>query len=191
MIKSQLVVIKIAFISKIILFPFLYRYLFLAEPWANRVQRMNLANNNIVTLANSRYPWALSLDYTKKRVYWVSLFNLNIFSSGYDGKKTTTVQIGLFNCFLLGIIEDSVYFQQWNDHYINEMNITSGIISRSIKVDRTDYRDLAIVHTSLQPMGELQKSYQYSWVLCDVMYLIMSTICTETQPLVTQVQHTC
>ena len=155
---------------------------------------MNLAKNDIVTLAKSTRPVALSLDYTNKRVYWVSgwiLKWLNIFSSGYDGKNTTTVKSGSFNYILLGIIEDSVYFQQENVHYINEMNITSGIISRSIKVERTDYRDLAIVHSSLQPMGELQKSYQYSWVLCDVMYLNRSTISTETQPLVTHVQHTC
>ena len=118
---------------------------------------MNLAKNDIVTLANSRGTRALSLDYTNKRVYWISVRD-GVFSRDYDGKNTTTVKRGTFNVLLLGIFEDSVYFQEWNARYINAMNRTSRIISHSIKVDRTDYRDLVIVHNSLQPMGELQKS---------------------------------
>ena len=121
------------------------------------MQRMNLAKNDIVTLASSSLPDAPSLDYTNKRVYWVSASN-GISSRDYDGENTTTVKSGSFNDYLLGIFEDSVYFQISNVRYINAMNRTSGIISHSIKVDKTDYRDLVIVHNSLQPMGELQKS---------------------------------
>ena len=124
---------------------------------ANRVQRMNLAKNDIVTLASSSRPLALSLDYTKKRMYWISSGN-GVFSRDYDGESTTSVTSGSFNHFFLGIFEDSVYFKKWNVRYINAMNRTSRIISQSIKVDKTDYRDLVIVHNSLQPMGELQKS---------------------------------
>ena len=118
---------------------------------------MNLAKNDIATLANGRWPRALSLDYTKKRVYWISLGN-GVFSRDYDGKNTTSVKRGRFNFDLLGIFEDSVYFQKENVRYNNTMNRTSRIISHSIKVDKTYYRDLVIVHNSLQPMGELQKS---------------------------------
>ena len=118
---------------------------------------MNLAKNDIVALAGSGRPVALSLDYTNKRVYLISLGN-GVFSTDYDGKNTITVKSGSFNLFLLGIFEDSVYFQKSNVRYINAMNRTSRIISHSIKVDKTDYRDLVIVHNSLQPMGELQKS---------------------------------
>ena len=118
---------------------------------------MNLAKNDIVTLARSSSPRALSLDYTNKRVYWTSFLN-GVFSRDYDGKNTTTVKSGSFSPFLLGIFEDSVYFQKWIVRYINAMNRTSGIISHSIKVDKTEQRDLVIVHNSLQPMGELQKS---------------------------------
>ena len=118
---------------------------------------MNLAKNDIVTLASSSWPWGLSLDYTKKRVYWISFGN-GVFSRDYDGENTTSVKRGRFNSDLLGIFEDSVYFQKLNVRYINAMNRTSGIISQSIKVDKTDYRDFVIVHNSLQPMGELQKS---------------------------------
>ena len=118
---------------------------------------MNLAKNDIVTLASSSWPLALSLDYTNKRVYWISLGN-GVFSGDYDGKNTTTVKIGSLNEYFLGIFEDSVYFQKRSVRYINAMNRTSGIISHSIIVDKTEYRDLVIVHNSLQPMGELQKS---------------------------------
>ena len=118
---------------------------------------MNLANNDIVALASSSRPVALSLDHTKKRVYWISRWD-GVFSRDYDGESTTSVKGGTFNYLLLGIFEDSVYFQESNDRYINAMNRTSGTVSHSIKVDKTDYRDLVIVHNSLQPMGELQKS---------------------------------
>ena len=121
------------------------------------MQRMNLAKNDIATLANSRWPRALSLDYTNKRVYWISR-GRGVFSGDYDGKSTTTVKRGTLNVLLLGIFEDSVYFQEWNVRYINAMSRTSRIISHSIKVDKIDYHDLVIVHNSLQPMGELQKS---------------------------------
>ena len=122
-----------------------------------RIQRMNLAKNDIVTLVSNQYGLAgilraLSLDYTNKRVYWVSDSG-GILSRGYDGKTTTTVNSGSFNRLLLGIFEDSVYFQKSDVLYINEMNMTSRIISRSIKVNKTDYRDLVIVHSSLQPMA--------------------------------------
>ena len=118
---------------------------------------MNLAKNDIVALASSSWPRALSLDYTKKRVYWISFRN-GIFSRDYDGENTSSVKRGRFNSNLLGVFEDSVYFQKLNVRYINAMNRTSGIISHSIKVDKTEYHDLVIVHNSLQPMGELQKS---------------------------------
>ena len=118
---------------------------------------MNLAKNDIVALARSSWPSALSLDYTKKRVYWISFGN-GVFSRDYDGENTTSVKRGRFNYDLLGIFEDSVYFQKLNVRYINAMNRTSGIISHSIKVDKTKYHDLVIVHNSQQPMGELQKS---------------------------------
>ena len=118
---------------------------------------MNLAKNDIVALANSSLPCALSLDYTKKRVYWISRGN-GVFSGDYDGESTTSVKRGRFNVLLLGIFEDSMYFQKENVRYINAMNRTSRIVSHSIKVDKTDYHDLVIVHNSLQPMGELQKS---------------------------------
>ena len=123
------------------------------------MQRRNLAKNDIVTLASSSWPWVLSLDYTNKRVYWMS-DGVSILSRGYGGKNTstTTVKRGRFNAFCLGIFEDSVYFQISNVRYINAMNRTSGIISHSIKVDKSDCRELVIVHNSLQPMGELQKS---------------------------------
>ena len=117
---------------------------------------MNLAKNDVMTLANTRYRATLCLDYTHKRVYWVS--DIGIFSTGYSGENTTTVKSGSFNYLLLGLVQDSVYFQKRNVRYINERNITSGVISRSIKVEETEYRDLVIVHNSLQPIGELQKS---------------------------------
>ena len=122
------------------------------------MRRMNLATNKKVTLTKSGVSWVLSLDRMNKRVYWLDGDDA-ILSSSYNGSNTTNVKSGSFNNLSLGIFKNSVYFQKRNVLYINEMNMTSGHISRNIKVDKADYRDLVIVHNSLQPMGKLQKSF--------------------------------
>ena len=139
---------------------------------------MNLAKNLKITFPFHGNPVALSLDRTKKLVYWVvhdyiflSRNDYGIFSSNYDGVNRTTVTSGSFNENLLDIFADSVYFERSNVAYINEINTTSRKMYRSIKVDKTNYRDLVVIHSSLQPMGELQKSFQYSRILCDIIYL--------------------
>ena len=132
---------------------------------------MNLAKNVKITFPFDGGNWAaLSLDRTKKRVYWVD-YDSGISSRNYDGMNRKNVRSGSFNGNFLDLFADSVYFQKRNVPYINEINMTSGKISRSIKVNRTDYRDLVVIHSSLQPMGELQKSFQCSGILCDITYL--------------------
>ena len=147
-------------------FKILYRYLFWTEYALNCVQRMNLATNVIVTLAHSSNPLVLSLDYTNKRVYWTNDGDDILSSSFYDDVNTTTVRGGSFNTDLLGLLAGSVYFQESKVPYINEMNISSGNISRRFEVSKTDvYHDMVVVHNLLQPKGELQKLYRYFWVL--------------------------
>ena len=139
--------------------PLLRRYLFWTEMGAGCVQRINLANNDKVTLASRVWPEALSLDCTNKRVYWVTRYG-RIYSSIYDGKsKTTIVKSGSLNYVFLGTFEDSAYFQKRNVRYINDINKTSGILSRRIMVNKTNYRDVVIVHNSLQTMGEFEQNY--------------------------------
>ena len=128
---------------------------------------MNLAKNEKLPIAYSRSPLALSLDHTKKRVYWLSEF-YGIFSSNYDGVDRTALGIRLVQVNFLDMFEDSVYFGIEFVPYIIERNMTSRKIFRSIKVNRTDYRDLVVIHSSLQPMGELQRSFQYSWIFCAI-----------------------
>ena len=119
------------------------------------MQRMNLLTNETVTLVSKRNPGALSLDRINKRVYWQDE-NRGIFSISYDGLNKTTTKNGSFNSRLLGILAGSAYFQEVNAPYINQMKISSGEISLSLKLNETDYLDLVVVHSSLQPMGELK-----------------------------------
>jgi hypothetical protein len=65
-----------------------------------------------------------------------------------------TAKNGSFNSRLLGILAGSAYFQEVNAPYINQMKISSGEISLSLKLNETDYLDLVVVHSSL--MGELK-----------------------------------
>jgi hypothetical protein len=125
---------------------------------------MNLATNAIVTLANRRSPNVLSLDYTNKRVYWIS-YNVGIFSSDYEGVNVATLRVGSFILTQLqDVLAGSVYFQESNVPYINEMNISSGNISRRFEVNKTDvYSDMVVLHNSIQPMGELYLYSRLSW----------------------------
>jgi hypothetical protein len=114
---------------------------------------MNLVTNETVTLVSKRNPGALSLDKINKRVYWQDE-NRGIFSISYDGLNKMTAKNGSFNRRLLGTLEGSAYFQEVNAPYINQLNISSGEISLSLKLNETDYLDLVVVHSSL--MGELK-----------------------------------
>ena len=120
---------------------------------------MQLATNEIVTSVDQEgfipiLP-EIFLHFGNKRMYWQNESN-SIFSMGYDGDNLKAFRSGLFNDSLLGKFEDSVYFRKDNVHYINEINLSSGNLSRRIKIDKAESRNLVVVHTSVQPMGEWQ-----------------------------------
>ncbi len=127
-----------------------------------RLMRFCFADGTKVTLATylNGYSPAVELDYTKKRVYWLFYVlggnNHDIYSCDYNGKNWKTVKSGPFNQYLLRIFRDSLYFLVKNNFsHINQMNVSNGNISRSILVNKTDYYDLLVVDSSVQPMGEL------------------------------------
>ena len=145
---------KIIFVPVFNIYFLLYRYLF----WTGLsgvkydVRRMNLATNNIRTLP--RQLWAtegITLDYTNKRVYWIE-GNGHIFSSDYDFQHLKSIRIGLFRSYVLAISGDSLYFQNADVLSINQVNISNGNTVRSFLVDKA-YRDVIVLHSSLQSMG--------------------------------------
>ena len=122
--------------------------------------RFSFADGTKVTLAadrNNGYSAAVELDYTKKRVYWLFYVffgnNHDIYSCDYDGKDNKAFRSRPFNRYLLRVFRDSLYFMVKNNLY--QMNVSNGNISRSILVNKTDYYDLLVVDSSVQPMGEL------------------------------------
>jgi hypothetical protein len=100
------------------------------------------------------------LDLTNKRVYWQGKGRKIFFIDYIGGSKVTRIS-PLVNGLLEGKFKDSVYFQEKNFRYINVMNIPSRILSHRIKIDKSAIRDLVVVHSSLQLIGELQNLYQY------------------------------
>ena len=118
---------------------------------------MSLATNNVRTLPLARtFSWfAITLDRTNKRVYWLekTLHVSRIFSADYDGmgrKKVFT-----FSGSLLSVSGDSLYVLN-DDFYINEISVSNGNISSRIMVDPAkSYYDLIVVDSSLRPLGEL------------------------------------
>ena len=100
--------------------------------------------------------YSIKLDCRKKRVYWLEYFNSiqYIKSADFGGQGKKAITEGRFNLYLLGVFGDSLYFLDTNIYRINEMNVSSGNISRKILVDRRTYYDLVLVETSVQPNCE-------------------------------------
>ena len=145
----------------------LHRYLFWTEPIAKLVRGISLAPkyNDTVILANRTFsePYAITVDCTKKRVYWLEKEIQSgvdhIVSIHYSGLDQKTIKSGSFNDHLLGVLGDSLYFMNNDLFYVNEMNISNGNILRNIQVDNNSYYDYLVVgHSSIQPLeriGEL------------------------------------
>ena len=112
---------------------------------------MNLATNNIRTLPRQSWTPGITLDYTNKRVYWIER-GRHIFSSDYDFQHLKSIRNGSFLPYVLAISGDSLYFQNTGVLSINQVNISNGNIVRSFLVDK-GYRDLIVLHSSLQSMG--------------------------------------
>ena len=153
--------------------------MFWTENIGRNVQRMNLATKYILTWKRkSSTPYAITLDCTNKRVYWIE-HNLrpashSIFSSDYHGrhqKRLTSTTIGPLNGNILGVFGDSLYFQKQNHLYLNKMNVTSRNIPGIILVGKTSYTQLIVVDNSLQPMGEFNIIFivylKNSWLLAN------------------------
>jgi hypothetical protein len=119
---------------------------------------MNLATiSNIKTLARrGSVPFGITLDYTNKRVYWIERDYRNsidhIFSSDYEFQLPKSIRDGSFSDYMLAIFGDSLYFQKRDAFSICQMNVSNGNTARSILGDKA-YRDLIVLHSSLQPMG--------------------------------------
>ena len=120
-------------------------------PGGNDILRMNLATNNIRTLQTQSTTFGITLDYAKKRVYWIE-GRRHIFSSGYDFQHLKSIRNGSISGYILAISGDSLYFQNASAFSINQMNISNGNIIRNIPVGK-EYNDLIVLHSSLQTMG--------------------------------------
>ena len=101
----------------------------------------------------------IKLDCVNKQVYGLEQNSANeyyISASDYDGGNQTKITSGPFRRFILGVFNGSLYFMNDNDgSQINEVNLSSRNVIRSIAVDRNGYYDLIVVHKSLQPLGKL------------------------------------
>jgi hypothetical protein len=122
---------------------------------------MSLVTNNKNTLARSPSDtYGITLDFTNKRVYWLEGDQKSIehiFSSDYDFQDQEAITSGSFEVYLLAVFGNSLYFLNNKKPYINQMNVSNKNIIRSIPVHMTDYYDLIVVTSSLQPLGKQYK----------------------------------
>ena len=96
---------------------------------------------------------AIKLDCINKQVY--SIRYDGVVTSDYDGGNSRMDYFGQFSVGILGVFNGSLYFMNNDRSYIKEMNLSNRNYSRSIAVDRNDYRDLVVLHKFLQPLGKL------------------------------------
>ena len=101
----------------------------------------------------------IKLDCVYKQVYVFEQKSGNeyyISATDYNGGNQTKITSGPFRRSILGVFNGSLYFINDKDGLqINEVNLSSRNVTRSIVVDRNIYWDLIVVHKSLQPLGKL------------------------------------
>ena len=136
-----------------------YRYLFWQEE-GGFLKRISLAIHKNLTLDMRVWDYStIKLDCVNKQVYsFVRKFGngFNISASDYDGGNQRMITSGQFWDYILGVFDGSLYFMNNDKSYVKEMNLSSRNYIRSIAVDRNYYyRDLIVVHQSLQPLGKL------------------------------------
>ena len=136
-----------------------YRYLF----WQERggfVRRISLVTHAMVTLEMSVVDYSrIKLDCVNKQVYGFMEKSGNeyyIFASDYDGKNKKMITSGRFNIFILSVFGDLLYLMNNDRSYIKQMNTSNDSLPRDIAVESNYYDNLMVVHTFLQPPGELQ-----------------------------------
>ena len=135
-----------------------YRYLFWQED-GRFVRRISLATHAMLTLEMRVIDYSvIKLDCVNKQVYsfMENSSNEYIFASDYDGKNKKMITSGRFDDDILGVFGDLLYFMNNDRSYIKQMNTSNDSLPRNIAVERTNYYDLILVHTFLQPIGESQ-----------------------------------
>ena len=136
-----------------------YRYLFWQED-EGFVRRISLATHAMLTLEmNVIFYSSIKLDCVNKQLYRFmpkSGDEYHIFASDYDGKNKKTITSGRFNEYILSVFGDLLYLMNNDRSYIKQMNTSNDRLPRNIAVERNYYYDLIVVHTFLQPPGELQ-----------------------------------
>ena len=136
-----------------------YRYLFWQEE-GGFLRRISLATHKNLPLdMRVRDYSTIKLDCVNKQVYsFARKFGngFNIYASDYDGGNQRMITSGQFWDYILGVFNGSLYFMNNDKSYVKEMNLSSRNYIRSIEVEYYHYyRDLIVVHQSLQPLGKL------------------------------------
>ena len=137
-----------------------YRYVFWQED-GGFVRRISLATHAMLTLEMRVFDYSvIKLDCVNKQVYGFmrkSDDEYHIFASDYDGKNQKNITSGTFHIYILSVFGDLLYLMSNDTSYIKQMNTSNDSLPRNIAVERNDYYyDLIVVHTFLQPSGELQ-----------------------------------
>ena len=135
-----------------------YRYLFWQED-GGFVRRISLATHAMLTLEMRVIDYSvIKLDCVNKQLYGFMRKSgyEYILASDYDGKNQKNITSGTFRIYILSVFGDLLYLMNNDASYIKQMNTSNDSLPRNIAVERNDYYDLIVVHTFLQPPGELQ-----------------------------------
>jgi low density lipoprotein receptor-related protein 5/6 len=145
---------------------FIASYLFWSD-WgaAAAIERCSLDGTNRVPLVkvNITWPNGVTLDTNQELVYWIDAYHDTISSVDYSGNKRrlifedTSLALSKFHGFDLDIAGDSIYFTDWLNNAIYDVNISSGVILRNFSVPTTNAikgaMGLRVIDSSKQQAG--------------------------------------
>ncbi len=93
---------------------------------------------------NITWPQGVTLDNTRKLIYWIDAFHDTISYVDYYGNKRrlifedTSLVLSKYHGFDLDIAGDYLYFTDWLANAIYKVEISSGTIVRNVSVPTTE-----------------------------------------------------
>ena len=100
---------------------------------------------------NIYWPNGVVVDYETKRIFWTDAYLNRVESSDYNGKARSLVTSEALHAFSLGVIEDTVYWTEWNLQRIERANKRTGEKQEILANLSHNPFDLHIVHPLLKP----------------------------------------
>lgn len=106
-----------------------------------------------IVTQNVHQPKDLAIDYTEQRLYWIDSKNDVIESTRLDGTdRIRFVKMNGKKLRSLVVYNENLYWSEWHTNSIKSVNLAGNAVEKTIVTASDLIYDIAIHHSSLQPL---------------------------------------